>query len=177
LFFVEDRLQLSDAAGPFLILFFVAAAVSIPAWTRLATLLGARSTLVIVMFLAIASFAWAATLDGGEAMAFALICIGSGFAAGADMLILPALFSSVLARAGLQTGQAFGFWSFANKMTLAIAAGVVLPILDWQGFQSNTVNAPEALSSLTLLYAIIPCGLKIFAIAITLALPRKTFDT
>lgn len=175
-FFVEDRLLIADGAGPFLILFFLAAAVSIPIWTKISARIGPRSALVIAMSLAIASFAWAATLNGGEALAFGLICIGSGFAAGADMLILPALFSATLARAGLQTGQAFGFWSFANKMTLAIAAGLVLPILDWQGFQSNTANTPETLASLTLLYAIIPCWLKVFAIAITLILPRKTFD-
>ncbi|MCH2248995.1 MAG: MFS transporter [Cognatishimia sp.] len=176
-FFVEDRLMLTDAAGPFLILFFLAAAVSIPIWTKVAGTIGTRATLVIAMGLAIASFGWAATLEGGEATAFAIICIGSGFAAGADMLILPASFSATLARAGLQTGQAFGFWSFANKMTLALAAGLVLPILDRQGFQSASENSPEALASLTLLYALIPCGLKAVAILITLALPKKTFQT
>ena len=176
-FFVEDRLMLPDAAGPFLIVFFLAAALSIPVWTKAAAHIGPRLTLVAAMSLAIASFGWAATLTGGEATAFAIICIGSGFAAGADMLILPALFSSVLARAGLQAGQAFGFWSFANKMTLALAAGLVLPILDRQGFQSATENSAEALASLTLLYALIPCGLKILAILITLTLPKKTFQS
>ncbi|WP_370231529.1 MFS transporter [Cognatishimia sp.] len=176
-FFVEDRLILPDAAGPYLILFFLAAAVSIPVWTKVANVIGPRATLVIAMGLAIASFGWAASLGSGEALAFGIICIGSGFAAGADMLILPALFSSTLARSGLQTGQAFGFWSFANKMTLAIAAGLVLPILDRQGFQSDTDNSPEALATLTLLYAIIPCGLKVLAIGITLTLPKKTFQT
>ena len=172
-FFVEDRLMLTDASGPFLVLFFLAAAVSIPLWTRLSTRLGARRTLVIAMMLAILSFAGAATLTGGEARIFALICLASGFAAGADMLLLPALFSSVLARADLQTGQAFGLWSFANKMTLAAAAGVVLPILSARGFQSASDNSPEALATLTFLYAVVPCVLKVLAIGITLALPRK----
>ena len=174
-FFVEDRLGLSDAAGPLLILFFLSAAAAIPIWSRVSLHIGARRTLIIAMSLAILSFGWAATLTGGEIWAFAAICIGAGFATGADMLILPALFSSSLARAGLETGQAFGFWAFANKMALAAAAGIVLPLLDAQGFQSAVDNSPEALARLTLLYAIVPCGLKILAILLTFSLPRKAF--
>lgn len=172
-FFVEDGLGLANLSGFYLILFFLAAAVSIPLWRNLAERTGERLTLVIAMTLAILSFLWAALLPPGATLAFAVICIVSGFATGADMLLLPTLFSGALARAGLQTGQAFGLWSFANKIALAVAAGIVLPLLDRQGFQSAAENSPEALSLLTLLYAIIPCGLKALAILLTLSLPRK----
>lgn len=176
-FFVEDRLGLPDASGGLLILFFLAAAISMPLWTQLVKRLGPRPVLVIAMSLAIASFSWAAMLDGGEILAFGIICVASGFAAGADMLILPALFSSALARVELQTGQAFGIWSFVNKMTLAGAAALCLPLLDAAGFQSATQNSPEALSRLTLLYAVIPSALKLLAIFLLLFLPKRAFAT
>lgn len=176
-FFVEDRLGLPDASGGLLILFFLAAAISMPLWAQLAKRLGPRPVLVIAMSLAIVSFSWAATLGGGEALTFGIICVASGFAAGADMLILPALFSSALARAELQTGQAFGIWSFVNKMSLAGAAALCLPLLDAAGFQSATQNSPEALSRLTLLYAVIPSALKLLAIFLLLFLPKRAFAT
>lgn len=177
LFFVEDRLRLADASGLLLILFFLAAAASIPVWTRLSGALGPRLALIVAMTLAIASFGWASQLTEGALLAFSLICIGSGFALGADMLLLPALFSAALARNGLQTGQAFGLWSFSNKVTLAIAAAVVLPILELSGFQAAQENSQEALSRLTLLYAVIPCGLKCLAAIYVVSLPKKVFSS
>ena len=42
LFFVEDRLALPGLAGPFLVLFFAAAGLSAPLWSRLAARFGAR---------------------------------------------------------------------------------------------------------------------------------------
>ncbi|MEX1662714.1 hypothetical protein AB4874_13795 [Thioclava sp. 15-R06ZXC-3] len=58
--------------------------------------------------LAIAGFIGAAALPQGAALGFCVIFVVSGFALGADMVILSALFASSLARAGLQASQAFG---------------------------------------------------------------------
>jgi hypothetical protein len=91
LFYVEDRLQLAGLAGPFLLAFFLAAALSAPVWSRLAARLGARATLALGMVLSIGAFLWALTLGAGAAVAFALICLTSGAALGADLVLLPAL--------------------------------------------------------------------------------------
>ncbi|WP_072506275.1 MFS transporter [Phaeobacter porticola] len=173
LFFVEDRLALPDLAGPFLVLFFLAAGVSVPFWTRAADRYGARNVLFPAMILAILSFVSAAFLPAGAALGFAAICIGSGAALGADMVILPVLFSRALARAGLQAGQAFGLWSFAVKLALAAAAVLLLPLLQLSGFTPGGQNSSAALMTLTWAYAIIPCCIKLLAIAMVLRLPRK----
>lgn len=91
-FFVEARLELASQTGVFLVLFFAAAAASTPGWRRLAVRFGPRRTLGLGMGLAIASFIWAFTLCPGDGAAFALICLASGAALGADMLLLPAMF-------------------------------------------------------------------------------------
>ena len=62
LFFVEDRLLLPTLAGPFLILFFLSAALSVPFWTRAARQFGPRRVLLPAMSLAIAAFIGAALL-------------------------------------------------------------------------------------------------------------------
>lgn len=177
LFFVEEKLGLPDLAGPFLILFFLAAGLSVPFWTRASAAYGARQVLVPAMTLAILSFISAAILPPGAALAFALICIGSGAALGADMVILPVLFSSALARAGVQAGQAFGLWSFAAKLALAAAALILLPLLELSGFRPGTSNSADALLALTLAYAVLPCLIKLLAIALVVRLPHEVTVT
>ena len=173
LFFVEDRLMLAGQAGPLLVLFFLSAGLSVPLWTRLANRVGGRQALLIAMPLAIGSFVGAAFLAPGQMAGFAVICLASGAAMGADMVILPALFSVSLTNAGLNAALAFGVWSFAGKLALALAAFFVLPLLQAAGFQPGQTNAPESLTMLTIAYAVVPCVLKLFALALVLTLPTK----
>ncbi|MEY8830082.1 MFS transporter [Sedimentitalea sp. XS_ASV28] len=173
LFFVEDRLGLVGRAGPLLILFFFSAGLSVPLWTRLSQHLGPRTTLLIGMPLAILGFVGAAFLSAGNLFGFAVICVISGAALGADLVILPAMFSVALTRAGLRASQAFGIWSFAGKLGLALAAFSVLPVLQSYGFEPGSANDAAALGVLNICYAVIPCILKLGAIGLVLALPTE----
>jgi GPH family glycoside/pentoside/hexuronide:cation symporter len=173
LFFVEDRLQLSGKAGGFLVLFFLCAGMSVPLWARLSQKAGSKTTLMIAMPLAIAGFVGAGFLAPGNAIGFAVICIASGAALGADMVVLPAMFSVALTKAGLNASAAFGMWSFAGKLGLALAAFTVLPLLEYRGFVPSQNNSSEALSTLTFAYAILPCALKLIAFAFVLTLPTE----
>lgn len=173
LFFVEDRLNLSGKAGGFLVLFFLCAGLSVPLWARLNQSLGSKTILMIAMPLAIASFVGAGVLAPGNAVGFAVVCIASGAALGADMVVLPAMFSVALTKAGLKASAAFGIWSFAGKLGLALAAFTVLPWLERSGFIPGQDNSPEALSTLTLAYVILPCALKLFAFGLVLTLPTE----
>ena len=172
LFFVEDRLVLPALAGPFLILFFLSAALSVPFWTRAARQYGPRRVLLPAMSLAIAAFVGAALLPTGAALGFALVCAGSGAALGADMVLLPLMFSLRLNRAGLKAGQAFGLWSAAAKLALASAAVLLLPALDLLGYRPGSSNA-DGLFWLTLAYAVLPCLVKLLAILMVAQLPRE----
>jgi len=173
LFFVQDKLGLDALAGPLLMLFFLAAALSVPLWSALVRRHGARRILPLAMTLAIVSFMGASLLPEGAALPFALICLASGAALGADMVILPVLFSTALARAGLSAGAAFGLWSFAGKLSLALAAALALPALQLAGYTPNAVNTPQALTTLTVAYAVIPCIIKIAAIILVARLPQE----
>jgi len=172
-FFVDARLEMPEQTGLFLVLFFVAAAVSTPAWRRLAQRVGPRRALVTGMILAIASFVWAFSLQPGDGGAFALVCVASGAALGADMLLLPAMFSARQAQSGGDQALAFGFWNFVGKATLAISAGVVLPALAWTGFAPSGPHEPETLQALGIFYALVPCGLKAAALGYLLLAVRE----
>ncbi len=173
LFFVEDRLQLPGKAGPLLILFFLSAGASVPLWAKLCNRIGPKKTLIIAMPLSIAGFIGAASLDAGALVGFAIICIASGAALGADMVVLPAMFSVVLTRAGLNASAAFGIWSFAGKLGLALAAFFTLPLLERSGFTPGQTNSAEALNTLNLAYAVLPCILKLGAFGMVLTLPTE----
>ena len=116
------------------------------------------------MVLAILAFLWTLTLGTGDGLAFALICAASGAALGADLTLLPAIFAQRLARLGTSEAAAFGLWSFVSKLSLALAALTILPALDALGFRPGPDNSEAALQSLTLIYAALPCVLKVSAI-------------
>lgn len=173
LFFVEDRLGLKGQAGPFLLLFFASAGASAPLWSRAARRWGAKPVLLVGMALAILSFVGVAGLTSGAAFGFAAVCVGSGLALGADMVLLPAMFAITLDAEEMPAGAGFGLWSLAGKLSLAVAAAVVLPLLQRAGFTPGAVNPPEAISALVMAYAILPCILKTVAGALVLALPGE----
>lgn len=166
LFFVESRLDAPGFEGLLLLVFFLAAAVAAPLWGRLAEGIGSKLTLIAAMILAIASFGLTFTLGPGDWILFALICVTSGATLGADLTLLPALFASRMARISPSAAEGFGLWSFVSKLTLAFAAVSLLPLLEGAGFQSGAEveNTPEVLMLLTILYAGVPCALKLVAI-------------
>ncbi len=177
LFFVDARLQAPGWEGPLLLLFFLAAALSAPFWGRLAARNGSKPVLLIAMVLAVLSFGFALTLGAGDTSLFALICIGSGAAMGADLTLLPALFARRMAVIAPNAGQAFGLWSFVSKFTLAFAAVLLLPLLQASGFSVSGPNPAAALTMLTLLYALVPCILKLIAIGLLATTPLTEIST
>ena len=171
LFFVESRLSLPGWEGPLLLLFFLAAAASIPLWSVLARRHGPKPTLLSAMILAIVSFLWTLTLGTNDLIPFALICAASGAALGADLTLLPAIFAQRLAQTGTPEAAAFGLWSFVSKLSLALAALTILPALQAAGFRPGQSNPESALETLTLIYAGLPCVLKLTAIALLARTP------
>ena len=147
--------------------FFLSAALAAPFWGMLAERFGPRNVLLVAMVLAIVAFGLTLTLGPGDWLLFGVICIASGATLGADLTLLPAIFASRMARISPSASEGFGLWSFVSKLTLAFAAVSLLPMLESAGFQSGSQdNPPEALALLTLLYAAVPCGLKLIAIAL-----------
>ena len=178
LFFVQDRLQApASMQAAFLGAYFLSAALSIPFWLRLVRRIGPERSWGLGMLLAVAVFVFAAQLGTGDAAAFLLVCAISGVALGTDLALPAALLAGCIAASG-DAGQAegayFGWWNFATKLNLALAAGLALPTLAWLGYAPGAQDA-RALQTLTFAYCLLPCALKLLAAAMlhTLLL-RKT---
>ncbi len=167
LFFIEDRLQAPAAQQPvFLLTYFLAAALGLPPWLRLVGRLGLARSWLLGMGLSVAVFGWAASLGAGDVRGFWLVCLLSGLALGADLALPSALLAGLLAELDEQPQAAryFGWWNFATKLNLALAAGLALPLLGWWGYQPGSRD-PQALQALGWAYAVLPCLLKLLAAA------------
>ena len=170
LFYVESKLGAVGWEGPLLVLFFLAAALSSPIWSALARRFAPKPVLIAAMVLAVASFAYTLTLSPGDVIPFAIICVLSGATIGADLTLLPAMFAKRMAAISPNGGQGFGLWNLVNKFTLAFAAVVLLPLLERSGFQAGATDLPaEAITMLTVLYALVPSLLKLLAIGLLIA--------
>ncbi|WP_368345283.1 MFS transporter [Pelagovum sp. HNIBRBA483] len=174
LFFVESKLMARGWEGPLLVLFFLAAAVSAPMWSAIAGRIGVRRALMAAMILAILSFGSAYFLSAGDLILFTLICLASGASIGADLTLLPALFAKRMSEISPNGSQGFGLWSFSSKLTLAIAAVTVLPILEASGFSTDAEQQTAfSLDILSMLYALVPISLKVIAIGVLVSIPRE----
>jgi glycoside/pentoside/hexuronide:cation symporter, GPH family len=168
LFFIRDRLALSAYEPLFLFSYFAAGALSMPLWVRAVPRFGLARLWLAGMLLAIAAFVWAALLGAGDLTGYLAVCIASGLALGADLALPSAMLTGVIQRAGhagRAEGAYFGWWNFAVKLNLALAAGVALPLLAALGYTPGAKNE-AALNALTLAYCLLPCALKLVAAAL-----------
>ena len=107
-------------------------------------------------------------LGAGDIAGFALVCLLTGLALGADLAFGSALVADELgehvARHG---GAAFGVVSMLGKLALALAAGIALPLAQWSGYQPGQVAG-----GLLYLYAGLPALCKLLAWWLLRRLPQ-----
>jgi Na+/melibiose symporter-like transporter len=168
MFFVEDQIQASaDIAPWFLGAYFMAGVVSLPVWLKLIQQWGLPKTWGVGMLLAIVSFASVSFLGPGDEQLFLGVCIASGIALGADMVVPGALLNRVidhLGHRGEAEGLYLGWWNLISKFNLALAAGLCLPLLASWGYAPGA-RSVEGLHALSLAYGVLPCILKTAAVA------------
>ncbi len=159
LFFVADVLHLESASGPLLALYFVSGAASLPLWIKVASRYGRVFAWGCAMLLSILAFAGASLLGNGDLLPFAIICLASGLALGAD-LTLPAAIAADIGKRQRQAGACFGVWNFVAKLNLALAAGLSLPLLGLLGY---VPGSSSGLPALIFAYALLPLAFKALA--------------
>ena len=166
LFFVQDRLEAPQALQPlFLGSYFLVGACSMPLWLRCVQRWGLTVSWLFAMGLAIVVFLAALGMTKGDVWPFVAVCAVSGLALGGDLVLPGAMLAGIIDRNG-HRGQAegsyFGWWNFASKLNLALAAGLTLPLLQWLGYAPGA-RGPQALDALTVVYCLVPCALKAIA--------------
>lgn len=171
LLFVAHGLARPDAAGPLLLLYFVAGIAGIPLWLKLSYRIGKPRAWAAAMLSASLVFAFVPLLGPGDLAAFAVICLLSGLSLGADLALPASIQADIIAAdrravGRWRSGLFLAVWSMASKLALALAAGIALPLLELAGFRTDGANPGTALLALALLYAALPVVLKLGATAL-----------
>ena len=176
LLFVSERLQAAEQAGPLLFVYFLCGIGGVPFWLWLARRWSKHRAWAAGMLLACLFFAAAPLLGPGDVLAFGLVCVGTGLALGADLLLPPAIQADVIdidtARSGAQrAGLYVAIWGFATKLALAVAVGAAFPLLQWAGLRAGGASSARGLWLLGMLYAALPIALKLAAAALVWHFP------
>lgn len=174
--YLEHGLGAGERERPlFVLIYFVAAGAAIPLWQRLSRRLGKHTAWCWAMIAACAAFAAVPLIPAGGYAAFAVVCIVTGMALGADLALPPAIQADVVDYHALRTGRAraglqFALWAMSTKLALAAAVGLALPALDAFGFEPAAPDAAGK-SALVVIYALVPVVIKIMAIAVMWGFP------
>lgn len=155
LLYCAQRLELEDLRGQLIFVYFLCGIIGVPFWSALAKRTSKHRAWCIAMIFAAIVFCPAPFLPPGSAIAFGVICVLSGLALGADLMLPAAIQADVIdvdtARSGEQrSGTYFALWSLVTKLSLALTAIVVLPLLELVGFSADPARTSTAFG-LTLL--------------------------
>jgi GPH family glycoside/pentoside/hexuronide:cation symporter len=169
LFFINDQIKAPEYTGHFLAAYFIAGAIGLPIWLKLAKKIGSKKAWQLGMLIAVCSFIGAAFLGANDVNAFMVVCIASGLALGADLALPPVLLAKLIDKEK-EASSYFGVWTLLSKLALAMA-GLSLPILSLFGYQvgstESVLNISAATTSqfgLTFTYALLPCFFKLIAL-------------
>ena len=167
-FFVREYLGSQTFIGTALVIYFLSGAVSMPLWQSAARRVGKVRAWQVSMILAVFSFTWVCLLSPGDYLIYSIVCLMSGVALGAEMALPPAILAEYVDGENTRSAaQKYSGLTMISKLSLAVAAGVCLPLLSFFGFQAGDSNDAESLTVLVLLYGALPGVLKLLALGST----------
>ena len=175
LFYVEYVLQ-SQLADFFLMLYFVAGILFLPAWIFISRRTGKKAAWLASMAINTGAFIGVFFLGPGDELIYGILVFLSGIGFGATLAIPSAIQADVIDYDELLTGerregQYIGLWSIAKKFAAAIGIGAGLSMLGTAGYTPNAEQPAEVLTTLRVLYALIPSICNMVAITIAFAYP------
>ena len=167
LFYVEHVLKGNKLqAGIILLVYFGAAALSVPMWLMLSRRYTKTVAWFIAMVMTVAAMSLAVFLGAGDFALFVPIAIVTGLGIGADYGLPPSVLADIInSPEGKDTqgdtGAYFGLWALSTKLATAIGAAGSLPVAALLGF--NPSRGQYSGSALIFVYIALPVAIKIAA--------------
>jgi Na+/melibiose symporter-like transporter len=161
-FYIADVLEAEAIQEQFFGAYFVCAVASLPVWTAATRRIGFARAWFVGLVLTVAAFLIAPFLGVGLTGPYFLLCVVAGLGLGAELVVPAAWLAALLAAdppGSERAGACLGWWTLMNKLSLAIAAGFALPLIETLGFRAGE-RTPEGLAALTAVYAFTPIVLK-----------------
>jgi Na+/melibiose symporter-like transporter len=151
----------------FLIIYFVSAFIGLPFIYLLGTKYKKNKVWIVFIILACISFIPVYFLENGDTLKFLIVCIISGLCLSADLILPASIQANIINQVQKKdnkvlVGKIYSVWSLIQKLTLALSAGVWLPLLGYFGFNPSEVN--PTLGPLSVCYGITPIILRLPAV-------------
>ncbi|MGQ0581702.1 MAG: MFS transporter [Reyranella sp.] len=167
LFYVEHVLKGGKLqAGIILLVYFGAAAASVPLWLMLSRRISKTAAWFVAMVVTVIAMSFGFFLGAGDFFWFMPIAILTGLGIGADYGLPPSILADVInSEEGKDTqgdtGAYFGLWALSTKLATAIGAAGSLPVAALLGF--NPASGQYDTSALVFVYIAVPVFIKILA--------------
>ena len=167
IYFVKYGLELHEYQGLILGVSSGASFLSLPFWAYLALKIGKRETWLISMtiaFIGLLLFFYYPIASLNELLILlALIGVGNGAGGVLFWSMLPDTVEYGEWKSGIRTESSlYGFMTFAQKSSIAVAALILGFLLSGIGFEPNQIQSEETISGMKFLMSWIPiCGITI----------------
>ena len=165
IYFVKYGLELHEYQGLILGVSSGASFLSLPFWAYLALKIGKRETWLISMtiaFIGLLLFFYYPIASLNELLILlALIGVGNGAGGVLFWSMLPDTVEYGEWKSGIRTESSlYGFMTFAQKSSIAVAALILGFILSGIGFEPNQIQSEETISGMKFMMSWIPiCGI------------------
>ena len=167
IYFVKYGLELHEYQGLILGVSSGASFLSLPFWAYLALKIGKRETWLISMtiaFIGLLLFFYYPIASLNELLILlALIGVGNGAGGVLFWSMLPDTVEYGEWKSGIRTESSlYGFMTFAQKSSIAVAALILGFLLSGIGFEPNQIQSEETISGMKFMMSWIPiCGITI----------------
>jgi GPH family glycoside/pentoside/hexuronide:cation symporter len=165
-FYVDQVLLAKDLQAAYLVTYLLSGALCASSFSFIFKDSNKIHALIMLMIISIIGFSITYFIDSTNKEFFYLVCVISGFGLGGEMVLLPAMAAEML-KDNPQNGNVFfSIWGSCSKVSLALAAGIFLPLI------SNEKNI-YYISNIIFFYAIIPLVIKVISIMLTVFLKTQ----
>ncbi|MBI1330250.1 MAG: MFS transporter [Alphaproteobacteria bacterium] len=157
-FFISDYLKAPNLVGPGLLLVALMTIIAVPMWLKVSRRFGKHIATAASLLISMALYVGVTPfLHPGDGWLYVgLLAImgisSSGFVTLPMGLIGDIIDYDTLIHRQPRGGIYWGVWSFAQKVSPALAIGVTLPLLKYLGFQPGEQNTQTALDALKYVY-------------------------
>ena len=144
-----------------LLLYFGCSFVGTPIIVALGRRFNKHRLLAGLSLFAMAVFSTVLVMEPRDFLHYGFIQVFAGMVANAGAVLVPSMAADVIDQDTLESGQQRGalfmaLWGMADKLALAAAAGLTLPLLQFLGFDPSVQNDTAGLRALQYTYAVIP---------------------
>lgn len=161
-FFLAHYLGATTAQwSALLIVYIVCGMIGTPIIVKLASKFNKHKLMAGLSMYMVVIFSLVLMMEPGQWKYYIVIQIGAGMVANVGSILVPSMAADVIDQDTVDSGQQRGalfmaLWGTADKLALALAAGLTLPLLQYLGFNPAIENDYDGLKALHYSYTVIP---------------------